>query len=78
MHGGGADGRDPDLVNGDALEIGRGAAPASDVRLTGKTEDIARIFLEGLPDGDAPSGVTVDGDAALLAKLVGSFTRGDV
>ena len=59
-------------------EIGRGAAPASDLTLRGKGADLARLFLEGVPAGNRPAGVEVDGDAGELRTLVEAFTRGDV
>ena len=43
------------VLRGDVAEIGRGAAPASDIRVTGTPTDIARLFVDGLPDADSSS-----------------------
>ena len=65
------------VLRGARAEIGRGAAPASDVRVTGKGQDIARLFLDGLPGPDPLSVIDVEGDARLLPTLTGAFARGD-
>ena len=65
------------VLRGDRAEIGRGAAPASDIRVSGSMDAIARLFLDGLPDAPQDSVLVVDGDATLLRTLVSSFARGD-
>jgi DNA-binding HxlR family transcriptional regulator len=65
------------VLRGARAEIGRGAAPASDVRVTGKGPDIARLFLDGLPGPDPLTVIDVEGDARLLPTLIGAFARGD-
>ena len=65
------------VLRGDRAEIGRGRAPAADIRLRGKGVDIARLFLEGLPrDAGTPS-IAVEGGAKQLRALIGAFSRGD-
>ena len=64
------------VLRGDRAEIGRGAAPASDLRIVGKGPDIARLFLEGLSD-DLSSIAVEGGDPALLRTLVEAFARND-
>jgi DNA-binding HxlR family transcriptional regulator len=64
------------VLRGDVAEIGRGAAPASDVRLTGQGTAIARMFLEETPRGAVP-GVEVEGESRALRTLLGAFHRGD-
>src|SRR5687767_7734248 len=64
------------VLRGDRAEIGRGAAPASDIRVTGTPDAIARLFLDTLPDGTQRV-VSVDGDDALFGTLVQAFSRGD-
>ena len=65
------------VLRGARAEIGRGAAPASDLRVTGKGQDIARLFLDGLPGPDPLTVIDVQGDARLLPTLVDAFARGD-
>ena len=65
------------VLRGDRAEIGRGAAPASDIRVTGTPDAIARLFLDTLPDVGTPPVVSVDGDESLLGTLVQAFSRGD-
>jgi len=73
-----ADGAPYHIVLRDArAEIGRGAAPASDVRVIGKGQDIARLFLDGLPGPDPMSLIEVQGDASALRTLIDAFARGD-
>jgi hypothetical protein len=59
-------------------EIGRGRAPAADLRVRGKGQDLARLFLDGLPKGESPAGIEVEGGNRQLRTLVDAFTRGDV
>jgi len=65
------------VLRGARAEIGRGAAPASELRVVGKGQDIARLFLDGLPGPDPLTVVDVQGDADLLPKLIAAFARGD-
>jgi hypothetical protein len=65
------------VLRDERAEIGRGAVPGADLRVRGKAPDLARVFLEGLPKGDAPAGIEVDGAARQLRTLVDAFTRGD-
>ena len=65
------------VLRGARAEIGRGPAPASDVRVMGKGQDIARLFLDGLPGPDPLTVIDVQGDARLLPTLLGAFARGD-
>jgi DNA-binding HxlR family transcriptional regulator len=66
------------VLRDDRAEIGRGAAPASDVTLRGAGSDIARLFLDGVPKSETPSAIQLDGSASKLRTLVGAFSRGDV
>jgi DNA-binding HxlR family transcriptional regulator len=59
-------------------EIGRGRAPAADLRVRGKGQDLARLFLDGLTKGESPAGIKVEGGNRQLRTLVDAFTRGDV
>jgi DNA-binding HxlR family transcriptional regulator len=60
-------------------EIGRGRAPAADLRVRGRVQDIARVFLDGMPKGEASLGLEIqEGGARQLRTLVDAFTRGDV
>ena len=63
-------------LRGPVAEIGRGAAPAPDIRIVGKGQDFARLFLEAM-SADASSAVTVHGEASLLRALVDAFARND-
>jgi len=65
------------VLRGDRAQIGRGAAPASDLRVTGTPDAIARLFLDTLPDVATQPVVSVDGDEDLLGTLVRAFGRGD-
>jgi DNA-binding HxlR family transcriptional regulator len=65
------------VLRGPRAEIGRGAAPASDIRIAGSTDAIARLFLDGLPELKTADEITIDGNKTLLAKLTDAFTRGD-
>lgn len=66
------------VLRDDQAEIGRGAAPASDLTVRGAGVDIARLFLGGLPKGEPSSAIEVDGGATKLRTLISAFTRGDV
>jgi DNA-binding HxlR family transcriptional regulator len=65
------------VLRGDRAEIGRGGAPAPDLRLRGAGVEIARLFLEGLPKGEPLDNIDVDGSARDLRALVGAFRKGD-
>ena len=65
------------VLRGDRAEIGRGAAPASDLRVAGSMDAIARLFLEGLPDSTGDSVRVVEGDASSLRTMVSAFARAD-
>ena len=65
------------VLRGERAEIGRGAAPGADIRVSGSVEAIARLFLDGLPEPRDEPALAVDGDAALLPVLVSAFARGD-
>jgi DNA-binding HxlR family transcriptional regulator len=65
------------VLRGDRAEIGRGRAPAADIRVAGKGADIARLFLEGLPSRALPPDLEVEGGKRQLQTLVGAFTRRD-
>ena len=65
------------VLREERAEIGRGGVPGADLRVRGKALDLARLFLDGLPKGEAPAGVEVDGAARQLRTLIDAFTRGD-
>jgi DNA-binding HxlR family transcriptional regulator len=65
------------VLREERAEIGRGGVPGADLRVRGKALDLARLFLEGLPKGEAPAGIEVVGAARQLRALVDAFTRGD-
>jgi DNA-binding HxlR family transcriptional regulator len=65
------------VLRDEHAEIGRGRVPGADVRVRGKGVEIARLFLDGLPeDRDAP-GVALEGTAKQLRTLVRAFARDD-
>ena len=65
------------VLRGDRAEIGRGRVPAADLRLRGAGPDVARLFLEGLPKGESPQRVEVDGSTRDLRVLFAAFSRDD-
>jgi len=64
-------------LRGERAEIGRGKVPAADLRIRGKGTEIARLFLDGLPNDPDASTLEIDGSAQQLRTLIGAFTRGD-
>jgi DNA-binding HxlR family transcriptional regulator len=65
------------VLRGERAEIGRGGVPGADLRVRGKGQDLARLFLDGLPKGETPAGIETEGSARQLRALVDAFTRGD-
>ena len=65
------------VLRGDRAEIGRGRVPAADLRLRGAGADVAKLFLEGLPRGESPQRVEVDGSPRDVRVLFAAFARGD-
>ena len=65
------------VLRGDRAEIGRGRAPAPDLRVRGKGTEIARLFLDGLPKDPEATSLEVDGNARELRTLLSAFERGD-
>jgi DNA-binding HxlR family transcriptional regulator len=63
------------VLRDDRAEIGRGRVPVADVRVIGKGADIARLFLDGLPQA---AELEVEGGKRQLQALVGAFTRRDI
>jgi DNA-binding HxlR family transcriptional regulator len=66
------------VLRGERAEIGRGGVPGADLRVRGKGQDLARLFLDGLTRGEAPAGIETEGSPRQLRTLVDAFTRGDV
>jgi len=65
------------VLRDERAQIGRGGAPGADLRVRGNAPDVASVFLEGLPKGESPAGIEVEGAARDLRTLVDAFTRGD-
>jgi len=65
------------VLRGERAEIGRGRVPAADLRIRGKGTEIARLFLDALPNDPNASSLEIDGNARQLRTLIGAFARGD-
>ncbi len=65
------------VLRGQRAEIGRGRAPAADLRIRGKGTEIARLFLDGLPNDAAAPTLQIDGSTRQLRTLIAAFARSD-
>jgi len=65
------------VLRGPRAEIGRGRAPAADLRIRGKGTEIARLFLDGLPNDPGAAALQIDGSTRQLRTLTAAFARGD-
>ena len=57
------------------VEIRRGSQPRPELRVRGPAQEVARLFLEGVPADGPAAELRVDGGGELLRRLVGAFER---
>jgi DNA-binding HxlR family transcriptional regulator len=65
------------VLRGRRAEIGRGRVPAADLRIRGKGTEIARLFLDRLPNDPDASTLEIDGGTRQVRTLIAAFARGD-
>jgi DNA-binding HxlR family transcriptional regulator len=65
------------VLRGPRAAIGRGRTPAADLRIRGKGTEIARLFLDGLPNDPDATALEVEGGTRQLRTLIAAFARGD-